>query len=136
WPWSYATRSPASPDGFAGAQFSIASPTTAFAIIDHGRSDHPTTGLFRTVDGGQHWEAVATGLTDLGLVSFSDERRGWSVSAGGLYRTIDGGHRWQFQVLPDAETDLDGRSWFFGPSGLLSASHCGVSSCQSFAYTT
>jgi hypothetical protein len=52
--------------------------------------------VFRSGDGGETWEHVATpGDRALYAVSFADERHGWAAGeAGALLRTEDGGRSW------------------------------------------
>jgi photosystem II stability/assembly factor-like uncharacterized protein len=66
--------------------------------------------VFRTDDGGETWEQVATpGDRALYAVSFADERHGWAVGeAGALLRTEDGGRSWTSIDL-ELLDPLDGR---------------------------
>lgn len=73
--------------------------------------------LYRTVDGGRHWEKVTTRLPISGLLGFATPTTGWAtdehtggvpacprtisvISPGALYVTRDGGRSWRLQRLP------------------------------------
>ncbi len=60
--------------------------------------------LYRTDDGGAHWQTVALPTTPMDVITFSDLNHGWSLTApNGLYATVDGGNTWQ--KLPDPPAD-------------------------------
>jgi len=83
-------------------------------------SKGPGTGLYRSKDGGEHWEQ----LTGHGLPSEALGRMGIAFAPsnpkriyliadakeGGLYRSDDGGENWQ-RVSKDAR--IWGRGWYF-----------------------
>ncbi len=62
-----------------------------------------TANVYRTVDGGKHWERIAhTNIyqwgSDFSKVSFFDSLQGWAVSYDGMiFHTTDGGFNWNFQ---------------------------------------
>jgi photosystem II stability/assembly factor-like uncharacterized protein len=84
-------------------------------------SNGPRSGLYRSNDGGDHWEQVSGhGLPSEGLgrigIAFapSNTRRIYLIidaKDGGLYRSDDNGANWQ-RVSNDRRTW--GRGWYFG----------------------
>jgi photosystem II stability/assembly factor-like uncharacterized protein len=84
-------------------------------------SNGPGSGLYRSKDGGDHWEPVtghglpAEGLGRIGIAfAPSNPRRIYLIvdaKEGGLYRSDDGGQNWQ-QVSNDRRTWQ--RGWYFG----------------------
>jgi photosystem II stability/assembly factor-like uncharacterized protein len=81
--------------------------------------------LYRTVDGGAHWEAVDT-PGSLPYVGFATPTQGWAmtleIGAEHLYRTVDGGLTWTQMpaVLPGAAVPqpiYDPRSLSFRATG-------------------
>lgn len=88
--------------------------TTAFVDATHGwvadntddaRSDqylHST--VYRTSDGGQHWNAsTVTFDADLALLDFTSSTQGWAIDAAQrLYQTTDGGQTWT-KMTPTVE---------------------------------
>ncbi len=83
-------------------------------------SNGPGSGLYRSNDGGDHWQAVkGNGLPSEGLgrmgIAFapSNPKRIYLIvdaKEGGLYRSDDGGLNWQ-QVSKDHR--IWGRGWYF-----------------------
>ena len=82
-------------------------------------SNGPGSGLYRSNDGGDHWQAVGGGLPTEGLgrmgIAFApnNPKRVYLIvdaKAGGLYRSDDGGQSWQ-QVSKDHR--IWGRGWYF-----------------------
>ena len=83
-------------------------------------SKGPGTGLYRSRDGGEHWEQLSGhGLPGEGLgrmgIAFapSNPRRIYLIAdakEGGLYRSDDGGENWQ-RVSDDKR--IWGRGWYF-----------------------
>jgi photosystem II stability/assembly factor-like uncharacterized protein len=83
-------------------------------------SNGPGSGLYRSNDGGDHWQAVKEqGLPSEGLgrmgIAFapSNAKRIYLIvdaKEGGLYRSDDGGQSWQ-QVSKDRR--IWGRGWYF-----------------------
>jgi photosystem II stability/assembly factor-like uncharacterized protein len=83
-------------------------------------SNGPGSGLYRSNDGGDHWQAVkGPGLSSEGLgrmgIAFapSNPKRVYLIvdaKEGGLYRSDDGGQNWQ-QVSKDRR--IWGRGWYF-----------------------
>jgi photosystem II stability/assembly factor-like uncharacterized protein len=84
-------------------------------------SKGPGSGLYRSRDGGQHWEAVTGhGLPgeEVGRIGIafapSNPRRIYLIidaRAGGLYRSDDGGQNWQ-RISQDKR--IWQRGWYFG----------------------
>jgi photosystem II stability/assembly factor-like uncharacterized protein len=84
-------------------------------------SNGPGSGLYRSKDGGDHWEPVtghglpAEGLGRMGIAfAPSNPRRIYLIvdaREGGLYRSDDGGQNWQL-VSSDRRTWQ--RGWYFG----------------------
>lgn len=84
------------------------------------RSGGPGSGIWRSTDGGESWEAVGEGLPEgMGKigVAASPAKPGlvWAMveaedDEGGLYRSDDGGDRWE-QVNSDRV--LRARSWYY-----------------------
>jgi photosystem II stability/assembly factor-like uncharacterized protein len=82
-------------------------------------SNGPGSGLYRSIDGGDHWQAVTQGLPSEGLgrmgIAFapSNPKRIFLVvdaKDGGLYRSDDGGQSWQ-RISKDRR--IWGRGWYF-----------------------
>jgi photosystem II stability/assembly factor-like uncharacterized protein len=82
-------------------------------------SNGPGSGLYRSTDGGEHWQAVTQGLPSEGLgrmgIAFapSNPKRIFLVvdaKEGGLYRSDDGGQSWQ-RITKDRR--IWGRGWYF-----------------------
>ena len=84
------------------------------AAMGHLFSTGPDRGLFRTLDGGQHWENVlfindSTGIIDLAIHPQNPNilyaaawqrvrtayRRAYGGPSSGIYKSIDGGNTWQ-----------------------------------------
>lgn len=118
----------------------------------HGMSTEPGA-LYRTVDGGKTWRAVAsTGPVPVvvptlpfnGDVSFTGPQDGWLVgsetttSPSMLYRTTDGGAHWtrvSFPVpggLPEAEATVIAGPTFSGRRGAMAVQFLGTG--ESFLY--
>jgi photosystem II stability/assembly factor-like uncharacterized protein len=84
-------------------------------------SKGPGTGLYRSKDGGEHWEHLTGhGLPEEGLgrmgIAFAatNPRRIYLIAdakEGGLYRSDDGGETWS-RVCQDHR--IGGRGWYFG----------------------
>ena len=89
-------------------------PSTVFvAAVGHLFGPNDERGLYRTKDGGTHWERVLgvdanTGVTDVVITpdgrtllaaTYMRRRRGWGFVGGGptsgLWRSTDGGDHWQ-----------------------------------------
>jgi photosystem II stability/assembly factor-like uncharacterized protein len=83
-------------------------------------SNGPGSGLYRSNDGGDHWQAVtgnglpAEGLGRMGIAfAPSDAKRIYLIvdaKEGGLYRSDDGGQTWQ-HISKDKR--IWGRGWYF-----------------------
>ena len=83
-------------------------------------SNGPGSGLYRSTDGGDHWQAVkgnglpSEGLGRMGIAfALSNAKRIYLIvdaKEGGLYRSEDGGQNWQ-QVSKDHR--IWGRGWYF-----------------------
>ncbi|HEX3544898.1 MAG TPA: hypothetical protein VHT31_10265 [Candidatus Acidoferrum sp.] len=84
-------------------------------------SKGPGSGLYRSIDGGEHWEQVTGhGLPaeEVGRIGIafapSNPRRIYLIvdaKAGGLYRSDDGGQNWQ---LMSQDHRIWERGWYFG----------------------
>lgn len=103
-------------------------PKTIFAALWQTRrppwsiyppSNGPGSELYRSNDGGDHWQAVGGGLPTEGLgrmgAAFapSNPKRVYLIvdaKEGGVYRSDDGGQNWQ-QVSKDRR--VWGRGWYF-----------------------
>jgi photosystem II stability/assembly factor-like uncharacterized protein len=109
--------------------FEPGNPKTIFAALLQTRrppwniyppSKGPGTGLYRSKDGGEHWEQLSGhGLPSEGLgrmgIAFapSNPRRIYLIAdakEGGLYRSDDGGENWQ-RISDDKR--IWGRGWYF-----------------------
>jgi photosystem II stability/assembly factor-like uncharacterized protein len=82
-------------------------------------SNGPGSGLYRSTNGGEHWQAVTQGLPSEGLgrmgITFapSNAKRIYLVvdaKDGGLYRSDDGGQSWQHM---SKDRRIWGRGWYF-----------------------
>jgi photosystem II stability/assembly factor-like uncharacterized protein len=65
-----------------------------------GEIDPRGTGgaVFRTIDGGRHWEPIAPKTEIFTAVSFINQQTGWIAGfAGRIERTDDGGRTWKQQ---------------------------------------
>jgi photosystem II stability/assembly factor-like uncharacterized protein len=88
----------------------------------------PSEQLYRTIDGGAHWDSVALPSSEIEVITFSDPNNGWllaqpSATSGqvrNLYATSDGGNTWQ--SLPDLPLDAYALS-FRRPSEALMAGY-------------
>jgi photosystem II stability/assembly factor-like uncharacterized protein len=98
-----------------------------------------------TVDGGEHWSALARKPTEDAIrdIYFTDERTGWIVCERDIYKlktreeprtylmkTADGGESWRLVNVIGADSDArlvrlifteGGRGWAFGEGGALYA---------------
>jgi photosystem II stability/assembly factor-like uncharacterized protein len=109
--------------------FEPGNPKTIFAALLQTRrppwniyppSKGPGTGVYRSKDGGEHWEQLSGhGLPNEGLgrmgITFapSNPRRIYVIAdakEGGLYRSDDGGENWR-RVSEDKR--IWGRGWYF-----------------------
>jgi photosystem II stability/assembly factor-like uncharacterized protein len=109
--------------------FEPGNPKTIFAALLQTRrppwniyppSKGPGTGLYRSKDGGEHWEQLSgrglpiEGLGRMGIAfAPSNPRRIYLIAdakEGGLYRSDDGGENWQ-RVSDDKR--IWGRGWYF-----------------------
>ncbi len=59
----------------------------------------PGTRVFHSPDGGQSWQAIATGQNvPLRAITFIDDQHGWAVGElGTILATADGGQSWRMQ---------------------------------------
>lgn len=115
--------------GAADLALDPANPQTLYAAMWNGsRSvwsayaalEGPGSGMFRSVDGGEHWTAVeAHGLPTSkwgrsGVAVFPGGKHVYALvdakDAGGLYRSDDSGATW---TLTSGDSRLTQRSWYF-----------------------
>jgi len=89
-----------------------------FADGSHGWAVGTGGVVFRTVDGGQHWNWSSTPTTEnLKDVDFPDVLHGWAVGANGaVIRTTDGGATWTKQSS-GTTSYLDGVSFVSATEG-------------------
>ncbi len=85
--------------GIMSLAFDPANPMTIYAGTHGG-------GIYKSLDGGEHWVPVNTGLTTtwVGLLVIDPKQPDTVYASGGgsLYRTADGGEHWQaIYTLPD-----------------------------------
>jgi photosystem II stability/assembly factor-like uncharacterized protein len=132
--------------GFAGFPFYI--------DVDHGwvLATHATVAgdqspqdvaLWRTVDGGRHWEALLSidgahptghGISNADQIlsiSFQDRDTGWMATQGAaasavLYMTHDGGREWQAVPLPAGPPGPAREDWLYLGDPVLSPGGRGV----------
>jgi photosystem II stability/assembly factor-like uncharacterized protein len=74
--------------------------------------------IFRTNDGGRHWDQIAksgdiwknqSGFGEWGAVYFASEMVGWTLGGDGeIFETRDGGLNWSKLEVPDHVTGLSG----------------------------
>ncbi len=82
------------------------------------RSGGPGSGLWRSKDGGDHWEELTKGLpAEMGkigvAVSPARPQRVWAMveaEEGGLFRSDDGGDHWK---LVNSDRLLRARAWYY-----------------------
>ena len=83
-------------------------------------SNGPGSGLYKSTDGGDHWQRLGNGLPTKGVgrigvaVAPSDPNRVYALvdaKQGGVYRSDDAGATWR---LDDNEARIWGRGWYFG----------------------
>ena len=83
-------------------------------------SNGPGSGLYKSTDGGDHWQRLGGGLPTDGVgrigvaVAPSDPSRVYALvdaRQGGVYRSDDAGATWR---LDDNEPRIWGRGWYFG----------------------
>ena len=110
--------------------FEPGNPQTIWAVLWQTRrppwsiyapSNGPGSGLYRSKDGGEHWEPVSghglpsEGLGRMGIaLAPSNPLRIYLIAdakEGGLYRSDDGGQNWK-RVSSDRR--IWGRGWYFG----------------------
>ena len=84
------------------------------AALGHAFGENPERGVYRTTDGGKHWDLILHQSTRAGAVDLSldptnprilfasiweTNRNFWNLSSGGpdsgLFRSMDGGDSWQ-----------------------------------------
>jgi photosystem II stability/assembly factor-like uncharacterized protein len=83
----------------------------------------PTAQLYRTTDGGAHWDTVVLPGSRVDVIAFSDPAYGWLLTSDAvrkLYATRDAGNNWQ--PLPAPPLDAYALS-FGGPSRALMAGY-------------
>jgi photosystem II stability/assembly factor-like uncharacterized protein len=65
-------------------------------IVVRGSTDR----LYRTADGGAHWDLIALPNRHVGDISFRDPNYGWLLTSPDLYVTSDEGKTWQRLPAP------------------------------------
>jgi photosystem II stability/assembly factor-like uncharacterized protein len=109
--------------------FEPGNPTTIYAALWQTRrppwnvyppSNGPGSGLYRSNDGGEHWEhrtghgLPSDGLGRIGItIAPSNSRRIYLIvdaKKGGLYRSNDAGENWE---LVSEDKRIWGRGWYF-----------------------
>ena len=75
-------------------------PETAYAAVDRHRLDDVKPYIYRTHDGGRHWDLVASGIPDGSFVNAVREdavRKGllYAGTERGVYVSFDDGDHWQ-----------------------------------------
>lgn len=97
-------------EGWSAGNFSSIGPQTAWATCSASPGTRWVPAeLWRTDDGGQHWQLIADTIAmdgetvfsgelpmgqGIGSLQFLDEQHGWLITSGTLYTTNDGGHTW------------------------------------------
>jgi photosystem II stability/assembly factor-like uncharacterized protein len=80
---------------FADALHGWALTQDSIAVVgDNGEPVHPSSTLYRTTDGGAHWERIATKVPVGGRLHFTSPTNGWGLTLDGVERTDDGGRTW------------------------------------------
>ncbi len=114
--------------GAIDAAFDPRDPNTLYAALWRARrtpwniyppAGGPGSGLFRSIDGGDHWTRLAGGLPSepgrIGIgVARSAPGRVYAIvdaAEGGLYRSDDHGEHWRLTCTDDR---IWGRGWYFG----------------------
>jgi photosystem II stability/assembly factor-like uncharacterized protein len=75
---------------------------------------HPPSTLYRTTDGGAHWQRIATGVPVSGGLRFTSATTGWGLTLTKLERTDDGGSTWRtvpIAATPTVHNNLRGELW-------------------------
>ena len=112
------------------------------AVLGHAFGPNPTRGVFRSMDGGQHWSKVLfvndrTGAADLAIdannpkvlyaAMWTGVRQPWGLvggsNDGGVFKTFDGGDHWT--KLSDGLPD--------GPLGRIGVTVSGADSSRVWA---
>jgi len=85
--------------GYGALPLQAVDPTHGFMLLRG-----PTTELlFRTLDGGAHWDPVAVPSSNVEVITFIDKDYGWlQTSEKDLYMTRDGGSSWKPLPAPPA----------------------------------
>lgn len=82
-------------------QVELATASEGFAIVGDG---YNTGGLWRTTDGGTHWQRLTTPSQSLSSVSFGTANVGWlGAEDGNIYETSDGGNNWTRVFHPNVQ---------------------------------
>ncbi len=111
--------------GASGLSMDMTNPYILYAAMwEHRRypwmvqSGGPGSGIYKSIDAGEHWEKLTEGLPDtLGKIGISVSRampeRVWAnieAKEGGVYRSDNGGKAWT-QVSKDRATQA--RAWYY-----------------------
>jgi photosystem II stability/assembly factor-like uncharacterized protein len=112
---------PARYPGVVAVTLSFVGPADGWAAVGT-TSNGVRSDLFRTSDGGEHWELVAKDAPFDGPIHFTNPMEGWALGRQ-LHRTADGGRTWTLQHPPAPFIDgLPGRFValsLFGQRGVL-----------------
>lgn len=110
--WQQQLVGPSSFPGFSPITVQFFGKTRGFLAVGG-----PVEQLYRTDDGGAHWNPIALPLPRVDAITFSDTTHGWMLGyasfglpglLGNLYATSDAGQTWQ--RLPDPPADAAGLS--------------------------
>jgi photosystem II stability/assembly factor-like uncharacterized protein len=72
----------------------------ATIIPDH--TSNPPSNLYRTTDGGIHWQRIASNTALFSSMRFTSATAGWGVAGRRMERTSDGGRTWR--IVPIVPT--------------------------------
>jgi photosystem II stability/assembly factor-like uncharacterized protein len=88
--------------------------------------DDFSSKLYRTIDGGSHWEVLQTAIIGINDLFFSNPDNGWVVTYNGkIFRSTDGGTTWNEEMNPAAYGlnrilfTEQGEGWIFGDGSAI-----------------